>query len=67
MAEPKLLSGGNPQIPMGYGEEPVKAYLDAVPNSGPGGWKQAVCRKIDATVSEEVPKLCKAVKWNSPM
>ena len=60
--KPKLLSGGNPQIPKGYGEEPIAAYLDAVP-----GWKQAACRRIDAIVSEQVPGVCKAVKWNSPM
>jgi len=62
MAEPRLLSGGNPQIPKGYGEEPISAYLDAVP-----GWKQAVCRRIDEIVSAEVPGVVKAVKWNSPM
>ena len=61
-SKPKLLSGGNPQIPKGYGEEPIKAYLDAVP-----GWKQAVCRRIDAIVSEQVPGVCKAIKWNSPL
>ncbi len=67
MAEkPKLLSGGNPQIPKGYGEEPVRAFLDAVPDSGPGGWKNAACRQIDAIVSQQVPGVCKAVKWNSP-
>jgi hypothetical protein len=59
--EPTLLAGGNPQIAKGYGEEPIAAYLDAVP-----GWKQAVCRRIDAIVSETVPGVCKAVKWNSP-
>ena len=57
----KLLSGGNPQIPKGYGEAPIQAYLDAVP-----GWKRAVCRRIDAIVSEAIPGVCKAVKWNSP-
>ena len=61
MAKPKLLSGGNPQIPKGYGEEPVRAYLAAVP-----GWKQAACRAIDTVVSESVPNVQKAVKWNSP-
>ena len=28
---PRLLSGGNPQIPEGDGDEPVQAYLEAVP------------------------------------
>lgn len=60
--QPTLLSGGNPQIPLGYGEEPVRAYLDAVP-----GWKQAVCRRIDRMVTDLVPGVSKAVKWNSPL
>ena len=60
--QPKLLSGDNPQIPKGYGDEPVQAYLDAVP-----GWKQDVCRRVDALVVGAVPKVRKAVKWNSPL
>jgi hypothetical protein len=59
---PKLLSGGNPQIPKGYGEAPIQAYLDAVP-----GWKQAACRRIDAIVSQTIPGAQKAVKWNTPL
>ena len=66
MAGPKILSGGNPQIAKGYGEEPVRAWLDAVPKTGPGGWKHKACRRIDAIVSAEVPGVEKAVKWNSP-
>jgi hypothetical protein len=61
LTQPKLLSGGNPQIAKGYGEAPVRAYLDAVP-----GWKQAVCRRIDAVVSNQVAGVEKAIKWNSP-
>jgi hypothetical protein len=30
-SEPKLLSGGNPQIPKGEGDEPVQAYIAAMP------------------------------------
>ena len=56
-----LLSGGNPQIPMGYGEAPVAAYLAAMP-----GWKQDIGRKIDAIVTRAMPGVAKAVKWNSP-
>ncbi|MGQ0590416.1 MAG: DUF1801 domain-containing protein [Sphingosinicella sp.] len=59
--KPVLLSGGNPQIPKGYGEAPVKAYLDAMPE-----WKQGVGRRIDAIVAKAVPGVRKAVKWNSP-
>jgi hypothetical protein len=58
---PKLLSGGNPQIPKGYGDGPVQAYISAMP-----GWKSAVGRRIDALVVRTVPGVQKAVKWNSP-
>jgi hypothetical protein len=30
-AGPRLLSGGNPQIPKGDGPAPVAVYLDALP------------------------------------
>lgn len=66
MSEPRILSGGNPQVAKGYGEAPVQAFLDAVPDSGPGGWKHDACRRIDAIVSERVPGVEKAIKWNSP-
>lgn len=59
---PKLLSGDNPQIAKGYGKEPVKAYIAAIP-----GWKQGVARRIDALVTRAVPGVMKAVKWNSPL
>lgn len=59
--KPKLLSGGNPQIPKGDGDAPVQAYLDALP-----GWKQRVGRELDALVARHVPGVVKAVRWNSP-
>ena len=34
--KPKLLSGGNPQIPKGDGDEPVQAYIDAMSCFQPG-------------------------------
>lgn len=58
---PKLLSGGNPQIPKGDGPEPVEAYLAAMP-----GWKQEVGRRLDALIVGAVPDVVKAVRWNSP-
>lgn len=58
---PVLLSGGNPQIPKGYGNAPVEAYLDAMP-----GWKQAVGRRLDAIIVATLPQVQKAVKWNTP-
>jgi hypothetical protein len=59
--EPKLLSGGNPQIPKGEGDAPVQAYIAAMP-----GWKRQVGRRIDALMERAVPDVQKAVKWNSP-
>jgi hypothetical protein len=61
-AGPKLLSGGNPQIPKGYGDAPVQAYIAAMPD-----WKSDVGRRIDAIVTRAVPGVLKAVKWNSPL
>ena len=59
--KPVLLSGGNPQIPKGYGDEPVQAYIAAML-----GWKQPIGRQIDAIVTKAVPGVLKAVKWNTP-
>lgn len=58
----KRLSGGNPQIPKGYGDAPVQAYIAAMP-----GWKHDVGRRLDALIEAAVPGLCKAVKWNTPL
>lgn len=59
--KPVLLSGGNPQIAKGDGEAPVRAYLEGMP-----GWKADVGRRLDALITRTVPKVKKAVKWNSP-
>lgn len=58
---PKLLAGGNPQVARGDGDAPVRAYIDAMP-----GWKSELGRRLDAIVTRCVPKVRKAVKWNSP-
>lgn len=60
-AKPKLLSGGNPQIPKGEGDAPVQAYIAAMP-----GWKSDIARRIDQLIERTVPGVHKAVKWNSP-
>jgi hypothetical protein len=60
-AKPKLLSGGNPQIAKAYGNAPVKAYIAAMP-----GWKSKVGGRLDALITRAVPRVHKAVKWNSP-
>jgi hypothetical protein len=59
--KPKLLSGGNPQIPKGEGDAPMQAYIAAMP-----GWKRDIGRRLDALVVRNVPGVRKAVKWNSP-
>ncbi len=59
--KPALLSGGNPQIAKAYGDAPVQAYIAAMP-----GWKSGVGRRIDAIIQRAIPKVRKAVKWNSP-
>jgi hypothetical protein len=58
---PRLLSGGNPQVPKADGDAPVQAYIAAMP-----GWKQETGRRIDALVARNVPGVRRAVKWNSP-
>ena len=60
-AKPKLLSGGNPQIAKAYGNAPVQAYIAAMP-----GWKSKVGHRLDALITRAVPRVYKAVKWNSP-
>lgn len=61
-ARPVLLSGGNPQIPKGYGDAPVQAWIAAAP-----GWKSDAWRHCDALIERAVPGVRKAVKWNSPL
>jgi hypothetical protein len=60
-AQPKLLAGGNPQIAKADGDEPVQAYIAAMP-----GWKRAAGRRLDALIVRTVPGVRKAVRWNSP-
>jgi hypothetical protein len=57
----KLLSGGNPQIAKADGDEPVQAYIAAMPD-----WKRSVGEQLDRLIVQAVPKVQKAVKWNSP-
>jgi hypothetical protein len=44
---PRLLAGGNPQIPKGDGDAPVRAYVDAMP-----GWKSDVGRQLDDLIEQ---------------
>jgi hypothetical protein len=60
-AKPTLLAGGNPQIARADGDAPVQAYIAAMP-----GWKGDVGRRLDALIVRTVPRVCKAVKWNTP-
>jgi hypothetical protein len=57
----KLLSGGNPQIAKADGDAPVQSYIAAMP-----GWKRDLGKRLDALIVRNVPKVRKAVKWNSP-
>ena len=56
-----LLSGGNPQIAKADGDAPVQVYIAAMP-----GWKRQLGQRLDALIVRTVPKVRKAVKWNSP-
>lgn len=56
-----LLTGGNPQIAKAEGDAPVQAYIAAAP-----GWKRKACQRLDALIVRAVPKVKKAVKWNTP-
>jgi len=60
--KPKLLAGGNPQVPKGDGDGPVQTYIEAMP-----GWKRDVGRKLDEIIEKTVPDLRKGVRWNSPI
>ena len=58
---PKLLAGGNPQIPKGDGDGPAQAYIEAMPE-----WKGTIARQLDDLIEHVVPDVRKAVRWNSP-
>ncbi|MGE0548288.1 MAG: DUF1801 domain-containing protein [Kofleriaceae bacterium] len=55
------LSGGNPQIAKAEGNAPVNAYIAALP-----AWKRDIAKRLDKLITRTVPKVRKAVKWNSP-
>ncbi|HEX3362287.1 MAG TPA: DUF1801 domain-containing protein [Solirubrobacterales bacterium] len=59
---PKLLAGGNPQIPKGDGDGPVQDYIAVMPE-----WRSEVGQQVDALVTATLPDVRKAVKWNSPL
>ncbi len=50
-AAPRLLSGGNPQIPKGEGNRPVAAYIEAMPE-----WKRDLGERLDALIVSAVPE-----------
>jgi hypothetical protein len=57
----KLLAGGNPQVAKADGDAPVQTYIAEMP-----GWKREVGRRLDALIVRTVPRVRKAVRWNSP-
>ncbi len=58
---PRLLSGGNPQIPKGDGPGPVRDYIAAMPE-----WKRSIGERLDALIEAEIPGVQKMVRWNQP-
>jgi hypothetical protein len=60
-AKPALLAGGNPRIGKADGDAPVQRYIAAMP-----GWKRNLGRRLDGLIVRTVPRVRKAVKWNSP-
>ena len=60
-AKVKLLAGGNPQVAKADGDTPVQAYIAAIP-----GDKRDIGKRVDALITRTVPRVRKAVKWNSP-
>lgn len=59
--DPVLLSGGNPQIAKGDGADVVQRYIAAMP-----GWKHDVGVHLDRLITDAVPDVFTAVRWNSP-
>ncbi|ALS98263.1 DUF1801 domain-containing protein [Lacimicrobium alkaliphilum] len=60
-SQPVLLSGGNPQIAKADGDQPVQTYIAAMP-----GWKADAGRRLDSLIVSHVPRVRKAVRWNTP-
>ncbi len=59
--EVNLLSGGNPQTPKGDGDEPVRFYIEHMPD-----WKRDLGERIDRLIASEVPDVYRKVRWNQP-
>jgi hypothetical protein len=59
---PALLAGGHPKIAKSNGDQPVQAYIEAMP-----GWTREVGQRLDQHVCSHVPGVKKGIRWNSPM
>ena len=59
--QPKLLSGGNPQIAKADGDAPVQEFIAAMPE-----WKREVGQQLDKLIVRTLPNVRKAVRWNTP-
>ncbi len=55
------LSGGNPQIAKGDGEEKVLEYIHAML-----GWQRGVGEAMHKIILAELPGAAMSVKWNTP-
>lgn len=61
-SEVQLLAGGNPRIAKADGDAPVRAYIEAL-----SGWKRELALELDGLIVRHLPRVQKAVKWNSPL
>lgn len=59
---PRLASVSLYQPSEHCGDDPVQAYISAVP-----GWMRDVTHRLDVLISGAVPHVHKAVQWNLPM
>lgn len=59
--KPTHSSSTNPYTPKGDGDEPVQAYISAMPD-----WKRTLGKQIDETVEKVFPDVRKQVRWNTP-
>ena len=61
LGSPSYFRAGIRRIAKADGDAPVQAFIAAMP-----GWKREVGLQLDALIVRTVPKVRKAVKWNTP-
>ena len=60
-SSPRLSAVGNPLISKGDGDIVVQQWIAACP-----GWKKTTAEELDALITEALPNVRKAVRWNTP-